>query len=191
MDALAASSRLSAAQLSRLESGARQPSLAALLNIAAGLGVPVGELLGEPGAPGSGTVVRGDEAPVYEGEGLRFQPLVPEAGPEGLAAVRVIFPAGRVEPEHHRHEGEEWLYVLSGLLRLTLGGEATVLEPGDAASFGGRLPHTFEVLGNEDVEVLLVACAHREGRRSAGEGHPLHEGHSGLKNATRRAEVQP
>ncbi len=176
LEDLASRSGVSAAQLSRLESGARQPSLATLLNVAAGLGVPVSEFLEVLRAPGPGTIVRGSEAPVIEGEGFRFQALVPEAGPEGLAAVKVAFSAGRVNPEHHRHEGEEWLYVLSGRLRLTLGDELAVLEPGDAAFFDGRLAHAFEVLGEEDVEVLLVACAHPEGAR-AEDAHPLREGH--------------
>ncbi len=89
---------------------------------------------------------------------MRFQPLVPEAGPEGLTAVKVIFPADRSEPEYREHEGEEWIYVLSGRLRLTLGRESTVLEPGDAAYFNGLLPHRWDVLGEEDVEMLMVGC---------------------------------
>ena len=188
LEELASRSGVSVAQLSRLESGMRQPSLATLLNVATGLGVPVSELLEGPDAPGPGTVVRGSEAPVFDGEGFRFQPLVPEAGPEGLAAVKVVFTADRVAPEHHRHEGQEWLYVLSGRLRLTLGDERTVLVPGDAAFFDGRLAHAFEVLGEEGAEVLLVACAHPEGARTE-DPHPLREGHGVVGGA--RAEEAP
>jgi quercetin dioxygenase-like cupin family protein len=127
-------------------------------------------------------VVRGSEAPFYEGPGMRFQLLVPEAGPAGLAAVKVVFPADRAEPEYHRHEGEEWLYVLSGRLRLTLGGESTVLGPGDAAFFDGMLSHSFDVLGGEDVEMLVVAGAVvPEGAgRPVGRAHALHEEHHAM-----------
>jgi hypothetical protein len=93
---------------------------------------------------------------------------VPEAGPEGLAAVRVVFQANRVDPDYHRHEREEWIYVLSGRLRLTLGEESTVLEPGDAAYFTGMMAHSFEVLGDRDAEVLMVAGARR------GTPHPFY-----------------
>jgi transcriptional regulator with XRE-family HTH domain len=167
----------SVAHLSRLESGARQPSLDGLLRIAAALGVEVGELLEAPEEPGPGTVVRGATSPVYEGGGLRFQPLVPEAGPEGLTAVKVIFPADRSEPEYREHEGEEWIYVLSGRLRLTLGRESTVLEPGDAAYFNGLLPHRWDVLGEEDVEMLMVGCQAGAGSGIPRRLHPLTEGH--------------
>ncbi len=169
----------SVAHLSRLESGARQPSLDGLLRIAAALGVEVGELLEASEEPDPGTVVRGATSPVYELEGFSFQSLTPEAGPEGLAAMKIVFPADRSDPEYKEHEGEEWIYVLSGRLRLMLAGEATVLEPGDAAYFNGLLPHRWDVLGEEDVEMLAVGC-----RAGAGSGihrrlHPLTEGHRG------------
>jgi transcriptional regulator with XRE-family HTH domain len=186
LEALAEASGVSVAHLSRLESGVRQPSLATLLNVAAGLGVPISELLAEPEGPRPGTVVRGGEAPFYEGEGFRFQPLVPEAGPAGLAAVKVVFPADRAEPEYHRHEGQEWLYVLSGRLRLTLGEESTVLEPGDAAFFDGMLRHSFDVIGSEDAEVLLVAAA--VGSGGAGRLHPLRESHRAVGDEVEHPE---
>jgi transcriptional regulator with XRE-family HTH domain len=163
LDELAGASGISVAHLSRLESGIRHPSLATVLNVAAGLGVSVSELVEEPEGQRAGTVVRGADAPIFEGEGFRFQPLMPEAGPQGLAAAKVIFPIDRVKPEYHRHEGEEWLYVLNGRLRLTLGEQNTTLEPGDAAFFDGMLPHAFDVLGEEDVEVLFVAGRSRGG----------------------------
>ncbi len=185
LEGLAALAGTSAAHLSRLESGERQPSLEGALRLALELGVPFSELFEEPEEPGPGTVVRGGEAPVYEGPGLRIQPLVPEAGPEGIAAVRVVYPADRVvDDELHEHEGQEWLYMLKGRLRLTLGAERTVLEPGDAAFFDARLPHNFDVLSEEDAEVLMVSCvpcAHR--RHPSGSRHPFAEGHRGFGEA--------
>jgi transcriptional regulator with XRE-family HTH domain len=83
---LGGASGISVAHLSRLESGIRHPSLATVLNVAAALGVSVSELVEEPEVPRPGTVVRGAEAPVFEGEGFRFQTLMPEAGPQELAS---------------------------------------------------------------------------------------------------------
>jgi quercetin dioxygenase-like cupin family protein len=164
------------------------------LRIAAALGVEVDELLAAPEEPGPGTVVRGEASPFYEGEGFRFQPMIPEASPEGLAAVKIVFLADRMEPEYKEHEGEEWIYVLSGRLRLTLGGESTVLEPGDAAYFNGLLPHRWDVLGEEDVELLMVGCAAVPGGApriagwSFGRAHPLHEGHHAMGERARSSE---
>ena len=183
LEALAAASGTSVAHISRLESGERQPSLDGLLRLAFGLGVPFEELFGEPEEPGPGTVVRGAEAPFYEGWALRFQPLMPEAGPEGLTAVKVLFPADRVDTEHHDHEhgGQEWLYMLKGRLRLTLGNERTVLEPGDAAFFDARLRHRFEVFSEEDAEVLMVSCVPcTHAGPPHGRPHPFREAHRGF-----------
>lgn len=183
LEALADASGTSVAHLSRLESGERQPSLDGLLRLAFGLGVPLGELFEEPEEPGPGTVVRGAEAPFYESWALRFQPLMPEAGPEGLTAVKVVFPADRVDTEHYdyEHGGQEWLYMLKGRLRLTLGNERTVLGPGDAAFFDARLRHRFDVFSEDDAEVLMVSCVpctHVGG--SPGRPHPFREAHRGL-----------
>ena len=183
LEALAEASGTSVAHLSRLESGERQPSLDGLLRLAFGLGVPFDELVEEPEEPGPGTVVRGAEAPFYESWALRYQPLMPKAGPDGLTAVKVVFPADRVDTEHHDHEhgGQEWLYMLKGRLRLTLGNERTVLEPGDAAFFDARLRHRFDVFSEEDAEVLMVSCVPcTHGGRFAGRPHPFREDHRGF-----------
>ena len=170
----------SVAHLSRLESGTRQPSLDGLLRVAAALGVEAGDLLEASEEPGPGTVVRGATSPIYEANGVSFQSLTPEAGPEGLAAMKIVFPADRNEPGLKEHEGEEWIYVLSGRLRLTLGDEATVLEPGDAAYFNGLLPHRWDVLGEDAAEMLVVGCrAGGAGSGIARRLHPLTEGHRG------------
>lgn len=183
LERLAAAVGTSAAHLSRLESGERRPSLDGLLRLALGLGVPFSELFEEPEEPGPGTVVRGGEATFYEGTGFRLQPLVPEAGPEGMSAVKVVYPADRVaDQELHEHEGQEWLYMLKGRLRLTLGAERTVLEPGDAAFFDAQLPHNFDVLSEEDAEVLMVSCVPCTHRRESPESrHPFTEGHRGFR----------
>jgi oxalate decarboxylase/phosphoglucose isomerase-like protein (cupin superfamily) len=59
--------------------------------------------------------------------------------------------------EHYHHEGEEWFYVLSGSLTLSLAGRTYDLEEGDAAHFDSRLPHRLIARGASDVELLLVA----------------------------------
>jgi transcriptional regulator with XRE-family HTH domain len=188
LEALAEASGTSVAHLSRLESGERRPSLDGLLRLAFGLGVSLDEILGEPEEPGPGTVVRGAEAPFYESWALRFQPLMPEAGSEGLTAVKVVFPADRVDTEHHDHEhgGEEWLYMLKGRLRLTLGNERTVLEPGDAAFFDARLRHRFDVFSEEDAEVLMVSCVLcTHGGKSPGRPHTFSQGPSRVRESGR------
>ncbi len=70
--------------------------------------------------------------------------------------------------------------MLKGRLRLTLGNERTVLEPGDAAFFDARLRHRFEVFSEEDAEVLMVSCVPcTHGGGDPGRPHPFREAHRG------------
>jgi len=156
LERLAGETDLSKPYLGRLEAGERQPSLAALLALGRAFGLSVSELVGESEAAGE-VVVRGDSALEQRGNGLRYQPLSPRAGNGALEAMRVVVPAGRPSGAMYEHSGEEWLYVLSGRLRLALGDTETELGPGDAAQFDARVPHRLAAADEEDVEVLLVA----------------------------------
>ncbi len=51
--------------------------------------------------------------------------------------------------------GSDWLYVLSGRLRLVLGEHEHLLEPGEAAEFSTWTPHWFGAVDGP-VEVILV-----------------------------------
>ena len=54
------------------------------------------------------------------------------------------------------HEGYAWLSVLSGRMRLILGGQDLVLGVGGAAEFDTLLPHWFGSNGEGAAEVLSL-----------------------------------
>ena len=159
LDELARRTDLSKSYLSRLEDGDRQPSIAALLSLAQAHGLPLASLFGPPQAKAGCAVVRAGAAPVQQGNGLRYVPLSQPGRAAGMQPIRVTVPAGREGDETYQHDGEEWLYVLSGVLRLTLAGETLLLHPGDAAHFDARAPHRLAADGECDAEIILVACA--------------------------------
>lgn len=158
LEELAQRADLSKSYLSRLEDGDRQPSIAALLSLAKAHGLPLASLFGPPEAEAACTVVRADEALVHQGNGLRYAPLSQAGRTANMQPIRVSVPAGRDGDEMYQHNGEEWLYVLSGSLCLTLAGETLLLHPGDAAHFDARVPHRLAAAGG-DTEIILVACA--------------------------------
>jgi mannose-6-phosphate isomerase-like protein (cupin superfamily) len=94
--------------------------------------------------------------------GITYQPLTRRAA--GLQAYKLIIPANRsqAEPDLQAHEGYEWLYVLSGRLRLMLGAHDLVLQSGEAAEFDTRVPHWFDRTGREPVELLSLFSAQGE-----------------------------
>ncbi|MER6459650.1 XRE family transcriptional regulator [Streptomyces sp. NPDC048409] len=147
--ALSETTGISVSTLSRLEAGLRKPSLELLLPIAQAHQVPLDELVGAP--PVGDPRVR---AKPMERYGRTFWPLTRQPG--GLQAFKVVEPRRKLDPEPRTHEGYEWLYVLSGKLRLVLGDHDVVLAAGEAAEFDTRVPHWFGSTGEGPVEFLSL-----------------------------------
>lgn len=147
---LSATTGISVSTLSRLESGQRKPTLELLLPLSRAHGVPLDELVGAPQVDDPRVRAR----PV-ERNGMTLWPLTRRTG--GLQAYRaVISSRGRGVPDQGSHEGYEWLYVLSGRLRLLLGDHDLVLAAGEVAEFDTRTPHWFGVATAEPAEVLML-----------------------------------
>lgn len=149
--ALSERTGISVSTLSRLESGQRRPNLDLLLPLARAFQVPLDELVGAPptGDP------RVHARPIST-DGMTIVPLSRRAG--GIQAYKHVIPSGRPhhKPDPQAHEGYEWLYVLSGRLRLVLGEHDLVLPAGEAAEFDTRVPHWFGRAGREPVEFLSL-----------------------------------
>ncbi|MDQ3990352.1 MAG: XRE family transcriptional regulator, partial [Actinomycetota bacterium] len=139
---LSAATGISVSTLSRLEAGARRPTLELLLPLARAHGVTLDELVGAPPTGDPRIHLR----PVTR-HGMTMVPLTRRAG--GIQAYKLVIPArsSRREPDPQTHEGYEWLYVLNGRLRLVLGEHDLVLAPGEAAEFDTRVPHWFGATG--------------------------------------------
>jgi transcriptional regulator with XRE-family HTH domain len=140
---------ISVSTLSRLESGGRKPTLELLLALARVYQVPLDELVGAP-APADPRILA---RPVRRG-GRTVIPLTRQPG--GIRAHKVIVPAGEPEGDQQSHEGYEWMYVLSGRLRLRLGEHDVIMKPGEAAEFDTRTPHWFGGAGPEPAELLVL-----------------------------------
>ncbi|MEU5289935.1 helix-turn-helix domain-containing protein [Streptomyces umbrinus] len=165
---LSSATGISVSTLSRLESGLRKPSLELLLPIARAHQVPLDELVGAPevGDPR----IRAAKPIVMHGR--THWPLTRQPG--GLQAYKVLEPRRKQEPDPRTHEGYEWLYVLSGRLRLVLGEHDVVLGPGEAAEFDTRVPHWFGSTGEGPVEFLSLFG--RQGERMHVRARPKKRG---------------
>ncbi|MEV7726059.1 XRE family transcriptional regulator [Streptomyces sp. NPDC101733] len=150
---LAETTGISLSTLSRLESGGRRPTLELLLPLAKAHRVALDELVGAP-ETGDPRV----RARPFQRHGSTYIPLT--RSPGGLQAFKTILPPTQGPPPAERefgvHEGYEWLYVLSGQLRLLLGEHDLVLGPGEAAEFDTRTPHLFFNAGPRPVEFLSL-----------------------------------
>ena len=148
LTALAATTGISKSTLSRLENGERKPSLELLLPLSEAYHLPLDELVGTPrvGDP------RVRSQPKTR-NGRLVYPLTQGSG--GMAVWKVVIPPER-ERRLRTHAGYEWLYVLSGEMRLILGEHDIVMGAGEAAEFDTKNPHWFGSSGDGPVEILSM-----------------------------------
>ena len=158
LDELSTATNISASTISRLEAGKRAPNLELVVPLARALRLELDDLIPRP-APDPR--VRGVSRQVGE---VTYMALSPESAP--LQTYKVTFPPNRdptAEPDPKVHEGYEWLYVLSGRLRLVLGEHDLVMGPGEAAEFDTRTPHWLAAAGHESLELLTIFS--KQGKR--------------------------
>jgi transcriptional regulator with XRE-family HTH domain len=146
---VSATTGISVSTLSRIESGQRRPTLELLLPLSGVYQVPLDELVDVPRMGDPRLALK-----PFESHGSTFVPLTRRPG--GLQAYKQVmppnWPAG--PPRLQSHEGYEWLYVLSGRVRLLLGDQDLTLKAGEVAEFDTHLPHFVGNPGPRPAEVL-------------------------------------
>lgn len=144
--------------LSRLESGKRRLALDHLPRLAGALSVSTDELLQTPHE--RDPRVRG---PARTHHGITYWPLTRHGPAGGLHAFKVRVSARRRTPpaELPVHEGQDWMYVLAGRMRLVLGDRDFTIDPGEAVEFSTWTPHWFGVVDGP-VEAIMIFGAHGE-----------------------------
>lgn len=168
---LAAATGISSSLLSRLETGRRRPTLDVLLALARVHHVTLDDLVGAP--PTGDPRVHPRPAVRY---GMTWLPLTGRPG--GIQAYKLLMPAGfgGEQPEQRSHEGYEWLYILSGRLRLLLGEHNLELAAGEIAEFDTHTPHAFTNPTNTTTEVLMLVGP--QGQRAHVRARPARTGTS-------------
>jgi transcriptional regulator with XRE-family HTH domain len=140
---------ISKSTLSRLETGQRRPTLELLLALSRVYRVPLDDLVGAPEV--------GDPRLRLRPGRVKGRTVIPLTGqPDGVQAWKIVIPTSKVDPELRAHDGHEWIYVLSGRVRLVLGDLDCVLWPGDVAEFDTAVSHWFGSTGEAPAEILSI-----------------------------------
>jgi transcriptional regulator with XRE-family HTH domain len=147
---LAAITGIAASTLSRLETGHLHPTLAQLVPLAGAFDVTLDELVG------FGKSGHDKQPQVIHRHGAVFMPLAQQPG--GIQTYKMYSPARSAlpEPDPCRHEGFQWLYVLSGRLRVVLDYRDFVLSRGEAAEFDTGVPHWMGHADHDPIELLMM-----------------------------------
>jgi transcriptional regulator with XRE-family HTH domain len=149
LTALAERTGISKSTLSRLETGQRRPTLELLLALSDAYRVPLDDLVAAPDVGDPRIRLKPDRV-----KGRIVIPLTRQ--PDGQQAWKIVIPANKVKPEPRAHDGHEWIYVLSGRMRLLLGDQDWILGPGEVAEFDTQVPHWFGSTGDGPAEILSI-----------------------------------
>jgi transcriptional regulator with XRE-family HTH domain len=146
---LSTATGISVSTLSRMESGQRKPTLELLLPLARAHQVPLDDIVGAPQTGDPRIHLK-----PFKANGSTFVPLTRRPG--GLQAYKQIIAPNwpKTPPALQVHEGYEWIYVLSGRVRLLLGDQDVTLKAGEVAEFDTHLPHFVGNPGPRVAEVL-------------------------------------
>lgn len=156
LDELAERTNLSASTISRVETGKRTISLDILLPLAAALQIDLDALLD----------VHDDEdvviRPTADCSGERATWMLSRPTGKTIAIKMRLEPTGSL-PEQRVHPGHDWLYVIEGRVRLSLGERDITVETGEAAEFTTMTPHAVAAI---DHPAELIMIFDRDGERA-------------------------
>lgn len=159
LEQLADLSGVSRSMISKIERCEAVPSTTVLSKLAEALGLTFSQLMSQP-VEREVIIIRSSAQPVLRDDATGFlrRCLSPVLPGRGIDWVMNTLPrkASTGTFGAHRRGVEEYIYVLKGKLKASLGGESYLLQAGDSLYFEADLDHTFTNVGSEDCVYFLV-----------------------------------
>lgn len=150
---------LSTGFLSQLERGLTSVATDSLLSIADALEVDLSYFLLGTIKKREGFIKKSYERDTYKKDNSNYINYVLSnniMGKELLPRLIDILPFTENEIQEYNHEGEEFVYVLEGIITLFINGIEYILYPGDTAHFDGGINHYYANNTNKMAKILIV-----------------------------------
>lgn len=155
---LAQATHLSPTLISRIEGGLVRPSIATLELIAQSLNVDIGYFFRDEEKGQYWISQKEKRKTVPYQRGYNIETLVD--GMENRFMDPAIITLKSKDEEEKvelaTHEGQEFMYVLEGVVEVILGSKRFILKQGDAAYWNGSVPHKGVSLGKKLAKTLNV-----------------------------------
>jgi transcriptional regulator with XRE-family HTH domain len=135
--------------ISQIERGISTPSLASLYNVAKALDASVDMFVSKAPARSHSVVTHAGERPTFKVDGTsRYYEFLERGFPEAtLNACLSHVPSGHAS-EMMSHEGEDFVYLVAGLMLYEVDGVGYELRAGDTLHFDSRKPHRGTNIGS-------------------------------------------
>lgn len=131
---------LSVGYLSQIERDIATPSLSSLTRIAAALGVEIGHFMPVPSGSGILNRAASRETTWINRGAMTYQRLHGDFPGATFSAFDITLPPGFVG-EVDRHDGEEFVRLISGRVGFRIDGQIHLLDPGDTLHFRSDMQH--------------------------------------------------
>ncbi|MCX5880007.1 MAG: XRE family transcriptional regulator [Deltaproteobacteria bacterium] len=149
--------------LSEIEEGQSAPPLGTVIKLAKALEMKMGYFISGDELRPFTIVHRGDRKVVsrYDSKrdkhyGYGYESLAPYKKDRHMEPFLVTLQPATTEEERSAHDGQEFIFVLTGSMEVRLGEEIHVLEPGDAIYYDSTVPHLVKCHGQETTRILAV-----------------------------------
>lgn len=162
---IASRTGISPAVLKKVESNELTPPLGQLIKLGKALDMKMGYFI-SPGSDKPMAVVRKDERrqvarygeKVSAQYGYYYESLAADKGNRLMEPFIVTLLPSRKE-ELSSHDGQEFLFVLDGRMKVKVAGHQEILQAGDAVYYDSNQPHYVGTLGAKKTTILAVLYA--------------------------------
>ena len=93
--------------------------------------------------------------------GYAYESLAPYKKDRHMEPFLVTLEPAITEMERSTHDGQEFIFVLSGEMEVRLEQAIHILEPGDAIYYDSTVPHLVKCHGTETTKILAVLYSER------------------------------
>ena len=160
---------LSKPLLSQIEKETVSPPIATLLKISKAFNTNISFFFQDDGPEEKVVVVRKDESKVIdsryfgrEESGYYYEAIAFKKPKKYMEPFLVEFKRKRVDQlSYFSHDGEEFIYLLEGILEFRTESQQYILQPGDSLYFESSIPHAYRALERKNAKALSVIYAAR------------------------------
>ena len=147
-----------------IENGELTPPLGTMIKLAKALEMRMGTLLTEAGARDYAVVKAGERKSFARHateksarKGYAYQHLAfDKAGRHMEPFLVTLSPDAEDEEDFSTHDGQEFIFVLSGRMKARVGDREEILHPGDSIYYESTVPHVVSCDSPEPATILAV-----------------------------------
>ncbi len=158
VESLAQDLKITTTEYQNYENGLSDIPVSFLLEVANKFKVELTALLTgeEPRLEGYSLVRKGKGINVERRQEYKYNDLAYNFKHKKAEIFLVTAEPGNAEPHYYAHPGQEFSYVLEGVLKVLLDGHEITLQEGDAFYFDSGKKHAVQAVGDKPVKFLAV-----------------------------------